>query len=94
MEINDKFVEAKRGDWWQFPVQMGIEIIGGKDYIVEHRFNGLAQAGREGEVVVFGGWAKNQACRLVGSVNWTDGNKVFPYNTLELFVLRGRLIMN
>lgn len=92
--ISEEFIPAKRGKFWQFPIQTGNVIEGGKSFMVEHPYNGLAKAGKEGEIAEFGGWNQSQACKLVGEIYWEDGDKIFPCNQLELFVLRGRLIMN
>jgi hypothetical protein len=94
MSNTEGFIPAKRGQFWQFPIQTGSQLEGGKNYMVEHCHNGLAMAGREGEIAEFGGWHRSQACVLVGEVNWSEGDKIFPSNQLEFFVLRGRLIMN
>jgi hypothetical protein len=92
--ITEEFEAAKKHEWWQFPIQTGTTYEGGKCFMVEHSFHGLAMSGREGEVAEFGGWHRTQAPKLCGTVKWVDGDKYFPADNQYLFVLKGRLIMN
>ena len=78
----------------KFAILLGTQIIQGKSFYVEHKFDGLAYPGMAKEIAQFGGWHPNQVAQQIGTVNWEEGDKYFPSNEKELFILKGRLIMN
>lgn len=92
--FGDDYRPAKKGQWAQFPILTGEQWEDGKRWPVQYQYDGLAKIGKSEEVASFGGWHPNQVAELVAIIDWPEGSLIFPSDNRELFILRGRLLMN
>jgi hypothetical protein len=85
---------CKNDKFYQFPIMIGEDYVGNKNFPQFHKHDGLAIRKHIKEVSIIGGWGEKQALIPVEIHQWEDGDKYFKSNDIELFVLNSRLIMN
>lgn len=84
-------MELKNNYFWEFPIQIGMEIIEGVMFPKFYENDGLAKVGHEGEIAKFGGWNEKQAGKLVQIV---PSKLEFSIDTNKIYILKNCLIMN
>lgn len=94
LEDEEGIVPLKKNQLCPFSILIRTEYEGGKSWPIEYQYDGLAKIGHAKDIAAVTGWHPNQIAEIVGIIEWPEGDKIFPCDSWELFVLKGRLIMN
>lgn len=84
MDLNNNY-------FWEFPIQIGMDIVEGVMFPKFYENDGLAKVGYEGEIAKFGGWNEKQAGKLLQII---PSKLEFSVDTNKIYILKNSLIMN